>query len=224
MLPSLTIDPRIVAGAPDMQIGFLRCRVVNSTTSDSLWSLINAEAEAISARYPAPLDINQRSAIAATRALYKAVGKDPNRYRGSAEAMCRRIVRGLGLYRINTLVDIVNLFSIHSGYAIGGFDADKIAGMELTLGVGREGEPFEGIGRGPLNIEGMPVYRDAVGGIGTPTSDNERTKMGLSTTHIHLNINAFGPEMPLPEMLEWCRKLLQQFASATEFETAIITP
>ena len=37
----------------------------------------------------------------------------------------------------------------------------------MTLGVGREGEPFEGIGRGELNIAHMPVYRDAVGGVGT---------------------------------------------------------
>ena len=36
-----------------------------------------------------------------------------------------------------------------------------------------------------LNIEGLPVYRDAVGGIGTPTSDNERTKQ---ENNISLNI------------------------------------
>ena len=61
-------------------------------------------------------------------------------------------------------------------YSIGGFDADKFVGDTLTLGVGRAGEPYEGIGRGLLNIEGLPVYRDAEGGVGTPTSDNERTK------------------------------------------------
>ena len=35
------------------------------------------------------------------------------------------------------------------------------------LGIGKSGEPYEGIGRGELNIEGMPVYRDAMGGIST---------------------------------------------------------
>ena len=45
-----------------------------------------------------------------------------------------------------------------------------------TLGVGKAGEPYEGIGRGTINIEGLPVYRDQIGGVGTPTSDNERTK------------------------------------------------
>ena len=38
--------------------------------------------------------------------------------------------------------------------------------------------------RGELNIEGMPVFRDMVGGVGTPTSDNERTKIDVGTTSI----------------------------------------
>ena len=52
---------------------------------------------------------------------------------------------------------------------------DKIAGGSLVLGGGREGEIYHGIGRGELNIAGLPVYRDAVGGIGTPTSYEERS-------------------------------------------------
>mgnify|MGYP000747919632 CR=1 FL=1 len=84
-------------------------------------------------------------------------------------------------YQIDTLVDLINLVSIRYGYSIGGFDADKIQGDTLVLGIGKSGEPYEGIGRGELNIEGMPVYRDAMGGIGTPTSDNERTKLEAGT-------------------------------------------
>ena len=86
------------------------------------------------------------------------------------------MLQGKELYQIDTLVDLVNLASIAFGYSIGGFDADKFVGDTLTLGIGREGEPYEGIGRGMLNIAGLPVYRDAQGGVGTPTSDNERTK------------------------------------------------
>ena len=70
------------------------------------------------------------------------------------------------------------------GYSIGAFDADKFVGDILTLGIGREGEPYEGIGRGMINIAGLPVYRDAIGGVGTPTSDNERTKVSLETTNL----------------------------------------
>ena len=139
----------------------------------------------------------------ATRNLYKALGKDPNRYRVSSEALCRRVVKGMDLYRIDTLVDLINLVSMVSGYAIGGFDADKIVGDNVTLGVGEQDEKFEGIGRGLLNIEGLPVYRDAIGGIGTPTSDEERTKITLATTHLQMQINAFAKEMPLDATIDW---------------------
>ena len=86
-------------------------------------------------------------------------------------------MRGIPLYQIDTLVDLINLVSLRTGHSIGGFDTDKIQGTHLELGIGKAGEPFEGIGRGVLNIEGLPVYRDSFGGIGTPTSDHERTKM-----------------------------------------------
>ncbi|MDE5919401.1 MAG: hypothetical protein K2H05_07820, partial [Duncaniella sp.] len=158
--------------------------------------------------------VNKRPAIRATREAYKAFGKEPNRYRPSAEALSRRVVKGMGLYRINTLVDLINLVSLQSGYSIGGFDIDSIDGESLSLGVGREGEPFEAIGRGQLNIAGLPVYRDSTGGIGTPTSDHERTKLTMETSRLLMCINIYGEEMPVDETLGLVTDLLERFASA----------
>ena len=128
------------------------------------------------------------------------------------------MLRGIDLYQIDTLVDLINLVSLRTGYSIGGFDADKIQGVDLCLGIGKADEPFEGIGRGPLNIEGLPVYRDAVGGIGTPTSDNERTKMGGETTHILAIINGYSGKQGLQEAAEMTLALLQKYTDATEGE------
>ena len=126
------------------------------------------------------------------------------------------MLRGLELYRIDTLVDLINLVSLRTGYSIGGFDADKIQGTELCLGVGHAQEPFEGICRGLLNIEGLPVWRDAQGGIGTPTSDHERTKMDVGTRHILAIINGYdGDEQRLREAAEMTQVLLRKYASAT---------
>lgn len=99
--------------------------------------------------------------IQATRTVYKCCGKDPSRYRPSSEALMRRMLKGLDLYQIDTAVNLINLASIAYGYTIGGFDAGKTAGDTIVLGIGREGEPYEGIGRDLLNIAGLPVYRDA---------------------------------------------------------------
>ena len=221
MLPKIIIDERIKKACPDMRVGLIRAKVTNCETSPELWAEIEREAEAVIAKYEL-LEINKRPAVAQTRALYRALGKDPNRYRVASEALCRRVIRGLGLYRIDTLVDLINLVSMKSGYPISGLDADKLVGDTLTMGVGEEGEEYNGIGRGLLNISGMPVYRDEVSGVATPTSDEERTKITLDTRTLQMNINGFGEEMPMEETVAWSVELLRKYAGATEVETAII--
>lgn len=216
----IEIEQEIKDACPDMRIGLIRANVVNSETSDELWTEIEEASRRIRESYELSW-INKRPAIVANRNLYKRMGKDPNRYRVSSEALCRRVVKGMDLYRINTLVDLINLVSMCSGYSIGGFDADKIVGDMVTLGVGRHDEKFEGIGRGLLNVEGLPLYRDAVGGIGSPTSDEERTKITMSTVRLQMQINAFGEEMPLADTIDWSVSLLEKYASAKNLQIDI---
>lgn len=208
---------KIKTACPGFVGAAISATVQNSAEDKLLWKKI----EACSADYRLHNtldDIKKNTAIAATRSVYKQFGKDPNRYRPSAEALCRRILRGLPLYQINTLVDIINLVSIETGYSIGGFDAGKIEGDSLLLGVGECEEPFEGIGRGVLNIEGLPVYRDRVGGIGTPTSDNERTKLDMGTTHVLVIINAYSGRDGLDHAVGLMVDLLEEFTDAKELE------
>ena len=184
----IIVSQEIESVCPNFVGAAVEAQVVNTTYNAALWD----EIHALEARFRSELtteSLKELSGIAATRRVYKACGKDPSRYRPASEQLIRRMLQGKELYQIDTLVDLVNLASIAYGYSIGGFDADKFVGDTLTLGVGREGEPYEGIGRGMLNIAGLPVYRDAQGGVGTPTSDNERTKMTLQTTHLVVLIN-----------------------------------
>lgn len=204
-----------------MRIGLIRAKVRNSDTSPELWAEIERESESVIGKYEL-LEINKRPAVAQTRTLYRTLGKDPNRYRVASEALCRRVIRGLGLYRIDTLVDLINLVSMKSGYPISGLDADKLVGDTLTMGVGEEGEEYNGIGRGLLNISGMPVYRDSLSGVATPTSDEERTKITMETRTLQMNINGFGEEMPMEETVAWSVELLLKYAGATDVETAIV--
>ena len=189
-------------------------QVVNTSFCQPLWD----EIHGLESRFREQLtteSLKDLSGIAATRRVYKACGKDPSRYRPASEALIRRMLQGKELYQIDTLVDLVNLASIAYGYSIGGFDADKFEGDTLTLGVGREGEPYEGIGRGMLNIAGLPVYRDALGGVGTPTSDNERTKMTLATTHLVVLINGYdGNEERVMGNARLIQELLRKYCQS----------
>lgn len=186
----------------------------NSAHSDALWAEIDARCAEFRLKLTTE-SLKQIPSIEATRRVYRACGKDPSRYRPSGEALVRRVLQGKQLYQIDTLVDLVNLASMAYGYSIGGFDADKFCGDTLTLGVGREGEPYEGIGRGQLNIAGLPVYRDAKGGVGTPTSDNERTKMTIETTHILFLVNGYdGNRSNVEACAAYLKELLRRYAGS----------
>jgi DNA/RNA-binding domain of Phe-tRNA-synthetase-like protein len=204
----------------DYRLLTIEADVVNTPTSDQLKHEMTVLGQSM-AEVMELADINRRPAIAATRAAYKACGKDPNRYRPSQEQLHRRIIRGLGLYNVNALVDLGNVLSLKTGCSVGVFDMAKLQGDTVTLGVGRHDEPYEGIGRGPLNIEGIPVLRDAVGGFGTPTSDNERTKVELSTTRILITVHLFATEMTPDQIIAEADRLLSTYASASNVTTAI---
>ena len=204
-------------GAPQYKGAAVSCRVTNSVSDVKLWKEMELEFFLFH-QTTAVEQINKRLPIAATRAAYKAFGKDPNRYRPSAEALCRRIVKEKSLYRIDTLVDLINLVSVHTGYSIGGFDEEKIQGDILELGVGKAGEIFHGIGRGGLNIEGLPVFRDSQGGIGTPTSDEERTKITLGTTRLLTIINGYSGSDGLKDAVSYLNERLCCYAAAEDFE------
>lgn len=211
----ITVSEEIRSRCPEYRGAAVYAEVTNTPFSEGLWQEIEAFTAELRATETTD-SIKQQPVIAATREAYKRCGKDPSRYRPSAEALRRRLMRGLELYRIDTLVDLINLVSLRTGHSIGGFDADKIQGKQLELGIGKADESFEGIGRGPLNIEGLPVYRDAAGGIGTPTSDHERTKMDVGTTHILAIINGYNGEAGLQEAAEMTQDLLQKYAGAQE--------
>ena len=135
--------------------------------------------------------------------------------------MRRRVVLGKGLVRVNTVVDVLNLVSLRTGFSIGGFDADRVTGG-LRYGIGREGEPYEAIGRGPMNIEGLPVLRDSAGPMGTPTSDNERTKVAPETRRFLMVFHDFGGDAALEAALDEAANLLTSRAAATDIDRAIV--
>ena len=211
---NIVVSSEIQTVCPEFVGACVEANVSNSPYCQPLWD----EIDAMGNKYRSILtteSLKQLSGIAATRRVYRACGKDPSRYRPASEALIRRQLTNKSLYQIDTLVDLTNLASIAYGYSIGGFDADKFDGDTLTLGIGRAGEPYEGISRGMINIEGLPVYRDATGGVGTPTSDNERTKITLETTHFVVLINGYdGNEANVKANAEYIQELLRKYCNS----------
>lgn len=220
---TLDFEDIVKIKAPSLEVALITADVKNGPTGDTLWNELSLIAGRIKSSYEMDM-VNKRPAIMATRQAYKAFGKDPNRYRPSAEALTRRVVKGLDLYRTTAIVDLINLASLVTGHSIGAFDADKIEGNRLTLGVGREGEPYEAIGRGELNIAGLPVWRDASGGVGTPTSDNDRTKLTHDSTRLVVTVNCYGDDPSAALTAEMIVSLLKKYAAATNIDVTFFKP
>ena len=217
---AIEISPQILEKIPGLTLGCIEASVRVEPERTDLWAHIDSEL-AVFGEGLEVKQISQRPTIAGTRIAYKACGKDPARYRPSAEALTRRIAQGKGLYRVNNIVDLLNLVSIKSGFSIGGFDADHIEGT-AALRIAGEGEPYEAIGRGQLNIAGLPTFYDDQGPFGTPTSDSVRTMVRSETSRFLMIFYAFSNPELLGPGLEKAQQLLQTYASATDITSLTI--
>ncbi len=217
----VSISRILKSAVPLTTLSCIECDVIVQKKNERLWTEMDREIAAIASGMGVE-EISRMPAIASSRKAYKACGKDPARYRLSAEGLLRRILKRRELYQINNVVDLLNLVSISSGFSIGGYDAGKIEGG-VELGIGRDGETYRGIGRGVLNIEHLPVFRDDRGAFGSPTSDSVRTSVGLETQRFLMIIIAFDDSGDLKGAAEMAVNLLRKDAAAKNFETGLIT-
>ena len=201
---------------PKLTLSCIECNVLVHEDYEKLWAEIEKRTGELAASLKVE-NISRLPAILASRRGYKACGKDPARYRFSAEALLRHTVQGKGLYRVNNVVDLLNLVSISTGFSIGGYDAEKIEG-HVVFGIGRENEPYEGIGRGELNIKSLPVFRDNLGAFGSPTSDSVRTAVTNVTRRFLMIIIDFGNSDELDKATDLAVHLLKKYAGATNIE------
>ena len=217
----IAADQSVIQKLNGFRLGWLESKINCQPSGRKLQYLISKEDENIQSRYRLD-EVNKIQTIAEAREAYKKFGNDPNRYRPSADSLTRRIVKGMGIYSINNVVDTLNLISIQSGFSIGGYDISAISGR-IVLGIGKKGEPYCGIGRGNLNITNLPVLRDDVGAFGTPTSDSERTMIKNASQHILFVFFDFGSNPSLDPYLAKSTKLLSAHCSAKNSEIGIYT-
>lgn len=216
----ISIQPALKALAPNLALGCVSARVIVEQHNEGLWHDIDQHLAHLVATIK-PEQINTVPQIAAMRSAYKALGKDPSRYRGSAEALLRRVLQGKGLYQINSVVDLNNLVSLESLNPAGTYDVEKIT-PPIQLRIGAAGETYKGIGKDLINIENLPVFADAAGAFGSPTSDSERAMVRLETRKVLMVVFSFtGPE-GLQRWVDRASELLGRYSGGEEIETFLL--
>lgn len=217
---SIAISSELKRVLPDLSLGCVCAQVKVDQLCQPLWTDINQHLAQLTAMYK-PEAVNTIPQITAMRNAYKALGKDPSRYRGSAEALLRRVLSGKGLYQVNTVVDINNLVSLESLLPAGSYDIENIT-PPIELRIGRPGETCKGIGKDEINIENLPVFSDGSGAFGSPTSDSERAMIRPETRQLLMVIFSFGGVNELERWMTRASDLLECFATAENVEAALL--
>lgn len=215
----IIIDEDWKGWAPDLQIGSILAEVVVGDSGDELNAELDRLVKEIEATLPVS-NIAKEAAIAAMRKTYCRVGKDPTKYRVSSESLLRRIGRGLALYRVNNVVEINNYISMKSRCPVCAYDTSEIEG-DIRFTVAPGGTVYEGIGRGKLNIEFLPVFMDEAGAFGSLTSDSARTCISQKTRKILFNLVSVHPHDDMERWIREAAELLELHAQGQMKEIRI---
>lgn len=194
-------------------------------------ALVNAELahemEMVSDRLRREMTVEQVAElepVRAVRAMFRAWGVDPARYRPSAEALLRRVAQGKGLYRISNVVDANNLGSIETGWPYGCYNRAVLA-PPIAFRAATRGETYEGIGKQTWHLEGRPVLADASGPFGSPISDSTRTMITEEACQLLAVIYApaSAPDDALRQALDRLAQRFERTAGARATRTALVT-
>lgn len=207
---TITIDKSVVTKFKCAILFFTQ--VENSDSNESLWKEIDTFSRQLRAAYDTPSQA--ANLFEASRKLYRAIGIDPTRRRPSSEALLRRVIQGKPLYKVNTLVDAGNYCSMYFHLSIGFYDAIKIKG-NVTFRLGLEGEHYQGINKGAINVARKLALSDDFGPFGNPSSDSDRTKLTLTTTEAMMVL--FAPadyqDLLLAENAAFAKKTILQYCN-----------
>jgi len=130
------------------------------------------------------------------------------------------VIAGKGLPRINNVVDVINYVSVESRLPVGLYDLAHVEG-DIVFRAGRARESYKGIGKYDLNLEGLPVFCDALGPHGSPTSDSERTMVTEATGQVLAIIISFSGADTLQRWGLQMTELLERYASGKNIQLNI---
>ena len=195
----LQLDEKLKTRIAGVTFGMVTIHGVTLRESvERLWKQVEILSQRLTSEFS--LDhLSENEQIAAVRTLQKSFGFDPTRYRPSSESLLRRVLKGQGLYQINTAVDVNNLCSLEFLLPMCSYDLRNVEG-QVQVRIGEPGEEYPGIGRQVFQAENKVIIADDSGIMGSTVSDSERTKVSIDTTDILLAI--YAPATIDPRIIE----------------------
>jgi DNA/RNA-binding domain of Phe-tRNA-synthetase-like protein len=153
--------------------------------------------------------VTELSGIKEWRNIFKKAGKDPNRYRHSAEALYRRVQKQNYLQPVNSAIDLNNFFSLQYQVPIGVYDANKLNG-DVVIRMGSENESYLGLNGRDNSVQSLILTADDLGPFGSPFVDSVRTAVSTETTQA-LQIVYLGQSIGTSKANQLVQSLMNMF-------------
>lgn len=217
----ITIDKNLYSIYPEIRLGCMRFRAVIKDPDSRFWTHMDSEILPQIRKDIEGKEWSEISGIKGSRAVYKAFGRNPSRYRVSSEALLRRVRRSDNLYHINSVVDVNNLISVKSGLSVGSYDLGNIHGP-ITFRKAEQGEGYTGIGKDFIDMENMLVLADEESIFGSSMSDSTRAMVTENTKDVLVVVYCFEDDINLEELLVEGENAFVSFADITDIETWIV--
>ncbi|MDQ0273766.1 B3/B4 domain-containing protein [Cytobacillus purgationiresistens] len=178
----ISISPKLCALFPQMKVGIIRYRdIVVESSPQMIKGRLQLFQESLF------FDLEEKNVtdldgIKEWRQIFKKAGKDPNRYRHSAEALYRRVKKQNFLQSVNSSTDINNFFSLKYQIPLGIYDSNKIVG-DIVLRLGEENEEYYGINGRSNSLHNLILLSDEQGPFGSPFVDSARSSVSEDTSN-----------------------------------------
>lgn len=152
------------------------------------------------------------------RAIFKKTGKDPNRYRHSAEALYRRVKKQNYLNSVQSATDLNNFFSLQYQVPMGVYDADLTEGP-VEIRIGGENEEYIGLNGRVNSLHRLIISSDQKGPFGSPFVDSERTAVTNNTKNA-MQLIYLRPSTNLEEANKLTESLMNMFVQISGGEAS----
>ncbi|KAB7665073.1 B3/4 domain-containing protein [Bacillus sp. B1-b2] len=165
---------------PDFKIGFIQYKGIEVGTSPQM---VKGRLQLFQESIFFDLEeknVTDVASIKEWREIFKKTGKDPNRYRHSAEALFRRVKKQNYLQPINSSIDLNNFFSLQYGIPIGSYDSSQLEG-KINIRIGEADEYYNGLNGRSNSLEHLIISEDVKGPFGSPFVDSDRAPVQLTT-------------------------------------------
>jgi len=196
---------------PNLRIGVVVARGINNYGRHDKLEALKREKVATLRQVYSLDTLSTHPYIIAWRDTYQSFGVNPKKSQPTAEALIRRVLKGLELPNISKAVDLYLLAEIEFFLPIGGYDLDRIAG-DIVLRLSPGNESFVPLGSSQateITKPGEVIYADSERVLTRAWNfrDCDFCKITEESTNIALFSEAALPSIPTSDLEKLIEKI-----------------